>query len=368
MRWPEPRPANTTAGTGRSERMRHVLQWAAFTGTVLLFLSGCGTEPPADWVWWTSTDTQAVRTELAGWRQVFDASRTFSDTLRLNLSARLSAADSTSTTGDALYKFAHLIAVWTAPAESGHADEFRFGVTVDTMALHGESMDDTFCQVGYRDTLAGTKACFLYDSLWVVAYRPETLPDSSVIYRVAGSGMRGYETPQLASKTYDWAARREVFVHKLDSVTTYRVKKVSGFAAFVPNSQDAPGIDRLVLSMPGRADTFFYSPRTDGRGLYNLKPVDSLYTVQQGDPVSFLVTTSTPADTSTDKNRFFVGLGGTRWEITAGARSGTTTIAFADTGYQHIYVEVMPLSNLLYRDRNYKSTTWALPVWVKARP
>jgi hypothetical protein len=343
------------------------LQWAAVAGTVFLFLSGCGTEPPADWVWWTSADTQAVRTELAGWRQVFDANRTFTDTLRLNLSTRLSAADSTSTTGDALYKFAHLIAVWTVPAESGHADEFRFGVTVDTMALHGEPMDDTFCQVAYRDTLARTKAYFLYDSLWVVAYRPDTLPDSSVVYHVAGSGVRGYEIPQLAAKTHDWAARREVFLHKFDSIATYKVKKVSGFAAFVPSSQDAPGIDRLVLSQPGRADTFFYSPDTFGHGLYNLKPLDLLYTVQQDDPINLLVTTSTPIDTNTDKNRFFVGLGGARWEISAGARSGTTTIAFADTGYQHIYVEVMPLSNLLYRDRGYKSTIWALPVRVKVR-
>ncbi|MBM3322050.1 hypothetical protein FJY69_00985 [candidate division WOR-3 bacterium] len=332
-----------------------------------LLVAGCGTDAPADWQWWTAADSAAVRDTLAAWRGTLDAHEALSDTLRLNLSVRLTAADSTSASGDPLYKFARLLAVWSVPAESGHADEYRFGVTVDTMVLQGRPMTDTFCQVAYRDTLARTRTYFLYDSLWVVSFFPETLPDTSVVYRVAGVERRGFATSQTSSKTHDWAARREVFLPK-DSAGPYRVEKLTGFAVSVPTAQDAPGISRVVLNRPGQSDTFFYSPRRDGRGLYNLRPLDRLYTVHQDEQVDLVVTTSTPADTNVDRNRFFVGIEGRKLDITAGARQGAVTFAFSEPGYQHVYLQVLPLSNLFYRDAAFTGTTWALPVRVLPRP
>ncbi len=332
-----------------------------------LLVAGCGTEAPADWQWWTAADSAAVRDTLTAWRGVLNAYTALSDTLRLNLSVRLTAADSTSADGDTLYKFARLLAVWSVPAESGHVDEYRFGVTVDTMVLQGRPMTDTFCQVGYRDTLAETKAYFLYDSLWVVAFRPETLPDTSVVFRVAGVERRGFATPETSSKTHNWAARREVFLPK-DSAGPYRLERLTGFAAFVPTAQDAPSISQVVLNRPGQSDTFFYSPRRDGRGLYNLRLLDSLYTVHQNEPVDLIVTTSTPADTNVDRNRFFVGIEGRKLDITAGARRGAVSFSFSQPGYQHIYLQVLPLSNLLYRNTPFTNTTWALPVRVSPRP
>ncbi len=335
--------------------------------TLCLLMTHCGTEAPADWQWWSEVDSAAVRDTLAAWRGILDAYQALSDTLRLNLSVRLTAADSTSPNGAPLYKFAHLLAVWSVPAESGYALDYRFGVAVDTMVLQGRPMRDTFCQVACRDTLARTKTYFLYDSLWVVSFAPETLPDTSVVYRVVGTERRGFSTPETTAKTHDWAARREVFLPK-DSAGPYRVEKMTGFGVFVPAAQDAPSISRVVLNRPGQSDTFFYSPRRDGRGLYNLRSIDTLYTIHQDEQVDLVVTTSTPSDTNVDRNRFFLGIEGRKTDITAGARRGAATFRFSSTGCQHVYVQVLPMSNVLYRDAPFTSATWALPIRVLPRP
>jgi hypothetical protein len=332
----------------------------AFGCAVLLAVVGCGTEPPPDWQWWRSADTTGVRTELANWRGFFNANKALLNSVDVSLSVGLSAADSASTTGTTLYKFAHLISVQPAPAESGHADELHFGVAVDTIA-----MTDTFCQVGYRDTLDSTTARFRYDSLWVVTFRPDTQPDSSVVWRVMSSDLVGFASAQETAKTFDWSARRVVFLPKDSGAASYHVRRVTGFASFVPSSQDAPSIANVVLSRPGRVDTLFYSPRLDGRGLYNLRSIDSLYEIQPGELVDVTVNTSTPADTSVDRNRFFLSAGGTKVDITSGPRQGIGSFSLTDTGCQSVYLEVVPLSSLLYKDATYMSTIWAIPVRVR---
>ena len=326
----------------------------------LLAIVGCGTEPPADWQWWRSADTTGVRTELAGWRGPLDGNRALSGPVTLNLSLRLSAADSTSTSGMPLYKFAHLISVRPEPTESVHADEFHFGVAVDTIA-----MTDTFCQVDYWDSIPTARYRFSYDSLWAVTFRPDTQPDTTVIWRVASYQLVGDSIPRETTKTFDWAARRVVFMPKDSGAPTYHLRRFTGFAAFVPNSQDAPSITTIVLSRPGRVDTFFHSPRTDGRGLYNLWSTDSLCEVQSGERVDLTVSTGTPIDTTVDRNRFFLSSGSTRTDITTGALRGAGSFSLADTGYQSIYVEVVPLSSLAYKDAAHVSTTWAIPVRVR---
>jgi len=321
---------------------------------------GCGTEPPADWQWWRTADTAAVRTELAGWRGFLNGTRALSNPVGLNLSVGLSAADSSSTTGATKYKFAHLIAVQPAPAESIQADELHFGVAVDTI-----TMTDTFCQVDYWDTLKAAGCRFQYDSLWVVTFHPDTQPDSTVIWRVTSSDLVGFTSPQETVKTFDWAARRVVFLPKDSGAASYHVRRTTGFAAFVPSSVDAPTIASVVFSRPGHVDTFFYSPRLDGRGLYNLRSIDSLYEVRPDEQVDVSVNAGTPADTTVDKNRFFLSAGGAKSDITSGAKQGTGSFSLADTGFQNVYLEVVTASSLLYKEATHVSTVWAIPVRVR---
>lgn len=347
--------------------MRHNVALRAGVGLalgvmLLAILSGCGTEPPADWQWWTSADTAAVRDSLAQWRAFFNANQALFLPTELNLAAGLSAADSQSVTGDTRYKFAHLISVQPVPAESGHADDLQFGVAVDT-----SEMRDTFCQVGYRDTLARTTIKFRFDSLWAVSFHPETLPDSSVVWRVTAAEKLGYDVPRETTKTFDWQSRRVVFLPKDSAVAVYRVKRITGFAAFVPGSADAPGIVSVALARPGRLDTLFYAPRSDGRGLYNLRGLDQLVEISPGEVVEVAVNTSTPADTTIDRNRFFLSAGGSKTDITAGARLGAGSFSLADTGLHNVYVEVIPQSSLLYKDAAHVSTIWAIPLRVRTQ-
>jgi len=156
-----------------------------------------------------------------------------------------------------------------------------------------------------------------------------------------------------------------VFLPKDSGAATYHLRRLTGFASFVPGAQDAPSIASVVLSKPGRVDTLFYSPRLDGRGLYNLRSVDSLYQVQAGERVDITVSTSTPTDTTVDRNRFFLLVGGSLLDITSGAKSGAGSFQLADTGLRTVYVEVVPQSSLFYRDAAHKSTVWAIPVQVR---
>ena len=213
---------------------------AGAAALLLLAIVGCGTEPPPNWQWWRSADTAGVRTELADWRGFLNADKALANPVGVNLSVKLSAADSSSTTGATKYKFAHLISVQPASAESIQADELHFGVAVDTTA-----MTDTFCQVDYWDSLKTDSCRFAYDSLWVVTFHPDTQPDSTVIWRVTSSDLVGFPSAQETVKTFDWAARRVVFLPKDSGGAVYRVRRVTGFAAFVPRA--LPGSLRLPL-------------------------------------------------------------------------------------------------------------------------
>jgi len=356
-----PRPDRTAhSSNNRAVRWPALAALAVLLATGLLLSAGCGTEPPANWQWWTSEDSAAVRAQLEPWRGVFDARKALADTFRLNLNVRLTGADTVSADGATLYKFGHLLAMWVEEPAEGHRDEFHFGVTVDTVA-----MTDTFCEVWYRDTLAAGRVHFSYDSLWVVTFRPDTQPDSTVRWRPQTIDKLGFDAPQDTVKTFDWATRRVVFLPKSDS--GYRITKLTGFASFVPNAEDAPGVSYAVLSRPGVTDTFFYTPRPDGRAIYNLKPLGSMYTVRVGEALTLGVTARTPSDTGQDKNRFFMTVEGRRSDITFNAMNGAAVFSFATPGYTHIYIELVPNSNILYKNSAYTSTIWAIPVRVEAQ-
>jgi hypothetical protein len=336
---------------------------------LLALLAGCGTEPPPDWQWWTSADSAAVLTEVGHWQGSLDARQALSDTLRLNLSMGISFADSSSPTGETLYKFKRLLSVWADQEERGHSDGLLFGVAADT-----EAMNDSFCQVQYCDTIDSTLLHFRYDSLWVIGYRPDTLIDTSppvettIVFRASSTEERGFATPQELTKTYDWSGWRVLHLPKTDSLTEYRLQKFTGASVIAPNAEDAPSIRRVTLTQPGRIDTFFYTPREspDLRGLYNLRTLGELYTVQQGADLG--VGVSVAGDSAVERERCFVGVAGRKYDITSGAKAGSGTVSFPDTGLVHLYVQAVSLSGIGYTRSQYKTVYWAIPIRVTPRP
>lgn len=336
----------------------------------LLLLAGCGDTPPADWQWWTSADTAAVKAELVRWQGPLDARLALADTLRLNTSLPLLFTDSSSATGETLYKFKHVIDAWPAIDSRGHGEGYLFSRTNDTTV-----MTDTFCQVNYVDTVMATALNFRYDSLWVVGFRPDTAvdtsktpPETTVVFRASYTEARGFDSPQTIAKSYDWSARRVLHLDKDSAVTSYVTSRLTGCAMLVPTAQDAPSITWVAFERPGRSDTFFYSARQapDLRGLYNLRPVDSLYVIGQNEALDVTVVTS--GDSAAERERFFVGANGHKVEITQTAKLGRGTISFADTGYQHVYVQAISASGLSYTTSTYKTTYWAIPLRVAPRP
>lgn len=327
---------------------------------------GCDSGGQPSWPWWTARDSAAVRSAIASWHGVLAAWPMLADTLRLNLSVGLTYEDSVSTTGDTLYKLAHILRAWFEPTDSVHAEVLQFGVTADTVAMR-----DTFCEVAYRDSMAACRINVGYDSIWVVGYRPDTLidttrtpPETTVTFRASISELRGFAEPQVEMRLHSWSGFRKLFL-KRTTDTTYVLRKLTGFRVATPTAEEAPSVTRVVLRRPGKQDTLFYAPRKDGRGLYNLRPVDSLYALRVGEVLGVEVAVSTPSDTISLKNRFYLTVSGRRADITANARQGIGSASFSGVGYEHLYLEVVPTTALVYPNRSYTSTVWAIPVVVQ---
>jgi hypothetical protein len=348
----------------------------ALAAAAVLLFAGCGTEAPADWQWWTSADTAAVQVEVARWQGTLDLRPALTDTLRLNLSLPLTFADSSSPTGETLYKFKRLFAVWTDVDTTGHSDGYLFSRTNDTLPESDtlSALNDTFCQVSFCDTVTGTMLYFRYDSLWVVGYRPDTTvdttrtpPETTIVFHASYTDARGFAEPQVLSRPYDWTARRLLHLDKTPDVAEYTLKRFTGSATLVPTAQDAPSITWATFARPGRIDTFFYTARQapDLRGLYNERSVDSLYTIGQGEQVE--VTFVTGGDSTADRERFYVTVNGTKTDVTVGPKRGAGTVSLADTGYQHIYVQAVSLSGISTTAGTYKTNCWAIPVRVTPR-
>lgn len=336
----------------------------------LLIFSKCGRTTPPRWPWWTAEDTMAVENALKPWRGFLNFFELIQDTYRVDLHLGLTYQDSSSRTGDTIYKIAHLLRAWIVPIDSIHVNVYQFGVTVDTI-----SMTDTFCQVIYRDSMSSCQFHFEFDSLWVVGFRPDTIvdttktpPETTIVQRVSYVEKRGFPTERQGVKSYGWAANRWVFLHRdtVPETLYYYLVKVSGGYTNIPTAEESPQISMVILGKPGRVDTIYYPPRLDGKGLTNLKHLDSLYEMRVDEDIDVTVVTSSPQDTVADKNRFFLTTGGWKQDITVEAKRGVGRVRFSnsDTGYQHIYIEVIPYSNLLYLGAEYKGCAWAIPVRV----
>ncbi len=335
-------------------------------GMALLFGVGCDQESQS-WPWWTAGDSAAVAAELGQWREMLNANQVLTGDLTCGWNSPLTYGDTTSETGDTVYKFAHLLSVRFEPTDSIHENEYLFGVTADSVA-----MTDTFCAVTYRDSMGSCLVHFEYDSLWIVGFRPETTvveslvpPETTIVQRMSYQELRGFDSPQRETKSYGWSAFRKLFLRKDDSA--YVLAKTTGFGVYTPTAEDAPSFSSqsgVILSRPGRADTICYTAKPSGRNIYNLVSIDSLYALDVGEEVRLEVTATTPEDSVVDKNRFFVGIEGVKTEITVNARHGDGTISFTQAGRHHIYIEILPLSNLLYPRTGYAGTIWAIPVQV----
>ncbi len=339
-----------------------------------ILLTQCGRVPPPKWPWWTREDSTAVRQALEQWHGYLDPRRAWSDTFRFDLVTGLNYVDSSSRTGDTIYKIAHLIRAWVEPGENLRSDTFldiyQFGVTVDTVV-----MNDTFCQVIYRDSFNSSRLQLEFDTLWVVGFRPDTIidttkspPETTIVQRVNYVEKRGFPERQYTFKEFCWSANRWLFLRRdtMPETCYYSLVKISGGFSLIPRAEDAPQITRVILSKPGRVDTIYYSPRNDGKGLTNLKSLDSLYTIRSGEDVGILIATSTPSDTIADRNRIFVTVKGRTTDVTTSAKGGSGVVHFADadTGYQHIYIQVLPATNILYPKSDFTGTFWAIPVRV----
>ncbi|MFO7676142.1 MAG: hypothetical protein R6X12_07510 [bacterium] len=332
------------------------------TGFVLL-AGGCSADLPR-WPWWSAADSAAVRSALADWRDYLDAGRNFEGTVASGpgWSSRLVGADSLSATGDTLYKLRRIVAVSYEATDSGHADVLEFGPSVDTI-----EMSDTFCFVSWYDSMAGCRLVVGYDSLWVVGYRPDTTiqgepPETLVTWRASYSAGRGFDAPRQATKPHAWKAFRGLHLPKEPGVTSYHLERLTGVEVTVPGGEDAPDVAHVILYRPGRSDTFFDRPRADGRGLMNLRALDSLHTFEPGEEVRVVVGLR-----SADAALFFAGVGGEWRDITAGATTGDGTVAFRDTGYQHVNIQVLPVGRLFYPEAGHAANVWAIPVRVVGR-
>lgn len=334
------------------------------------FVVNCGKVSPPQWPWWTSEDSSSVRRELEKWQDYLSVARAWKDTFWLDFNAGLNYSDSSSRSGDTLYKIAHLIRIWVEPGMDFRKDIYQFGVTVDTVV-----MSDTFCQVIFRDSFSSGIMHIEFDTLWIIGFRPDTIidttktpPETTVVYKVSSVEKRDFPVTHCETKEFNWISNRWLYLRRLASGDTfsYTARKISGGYAFIPSSEEAPQISRVVLRKPGRVDTIYFAPRSDGKGLTNLKPMDSLYSIHPNEEVTVSIYTTTPQDTVVDRNRFFVTVRGYTTDVTAGPKIGQGTVRFSsmDTGYQHIFIEVLPTSNLLYPHATFTATIWAIPIRI----
>jgi len=344
---------------------------------IVLMISSCGTEAPAPWPWWTKDDTTAVNNELTAWQDTFNGynfirGQNGSLNYPININIPIFGSDTISQTGVDFVKIAHLTGFNNVLSDSVHFNEYTFGVKNDT--IPGDSWPrDTFCYVTYKDSTVNCIGVLQFDTTWTVKFYPDTTidttqapPETIITYKVDTIYKTGFSSTQEEQDTYSFATMRKLELKKEIGQLKYNLKYLTGFGMYVPNTTVAPTISYIILTKPGRSDTFRYSPRTDGKGIYNLKHKDSVYTLAPNESVNVHVV----IPTSTDSNYFFVGLGNpfitNKSHISTSGHSGVTQIAFANQGLAHLFVEVIPASAIFYPyTAQWKSATWAIPIRIK---
>lgn len=346
----------------------------------VIMLASCGNEAPPAWPWWTNADSTAVKQELTAWRDTFNnyhflvGQNNAHLTYSMDVNVPIVGTDTLSRTGDSVVKIAHFLGSYATLGDSIHIDDLLFGRKNDSTQTK-----DTFCFVTYKDTSQNCIGILLFDSLWTIKFYPDTTVettatptdttvDTTITYRVNSINKTGFSSTNEEQNTYHFTAMRKLELKKDSAATIYRMKYWTGFGMYVPNSTTAPAITNIIMTGAGRCDTFYYGARLDHKGIYNLKSMDSTYTVSVGESITVNVSTSTPTDTLSDWNYFFISDGSpyvsTKRNITSGRKIGTGGLKFTHSGLNHLYIEVIPASTLFYPYAPWTSTTWAIPIRV----
>jgi hypothetical protein len=339
-----------------------------------IILSSCGNEAPPAWPWWTSHDSSAVKQELARWRDTINGYHYLQGqgatpiNLPLELNVPLVSTDTISHNGISIMKIAHFLGFNYILGDSTHIDDLLFEVKNDSIQTK-----DTFCFVTYSDSTQNCIGVFQYDSIWRIKFQiasiDTTITPWDTSWRVDSITKTGFTTPFEEQDTIQhFTIMRKLELKKDSAATIYRMKYLTGCGTYVPNSTNAPAISNVVLTKPGKSDTFYYGARQDHKGIYNPKIRDSLYKAVAGVPITVTVNTTTPTDTTTDRNYYFVSCGSpyvsTKQNITYGPKIGQGIITFTQIGINHLYIEVIPASTLFYPFAQWKSTTWSIPINV----
>jgi hypothetical protein len=364
-----------------------------------IMISSCSQKESSTWPWWTSADSIAVMSELTLWRDTLNGFHYLSGQNNaslyypLDVVVPLVSSDTISSTGDSLVKIGHFLdSSYITLGDRSHFDDLLFEVKNDTIETR-----DTFCFVTYKDSTQNCICVLHYDSLWTVKFYQDTLLDTigpiidTIIDTIPPQPDTTFDTTGYLCDTtfiypldtiiktgsssvlkkeihYSLASSRKLELKKDTVATVYHLANLTGFGTYIPNSTDAPTISNVILTKTMRIDTFFYGARLDRKGIYNPKSLDSLYTIAKNETITVKITTSTPSDTVTDRNYFFVSCGlpyvTSKHHITISPIIGYGKVAFSQSGLNHLYVEVIPASALFYPYAQWKSTTWAIPVRV----
>ncbi len=324
--------------------------------------------------WWTSADSIAVYQELSAWQdslngyhflQGLNNVRLLRQIDPLGISVPLTHSDTISSNGKTINKIAHFLSSYDVLGDKSHIDSLDFNTI---------RMNDTFCFVTYQDITRNTIGILKYDSLWTVKFKINSV-DTNVTppettWSVDSIIKTGFTTYEEDERLYPLNITRYLELKKDKAVTHYQLKYLTGWGLHIPDLTSSPVISNVVLSQPGRTDTFYDGSRSDCKGIYNLKSKDSLCSVNIGESLNVYITTTTPADTLTDRNYFFISCGipyvSTKYNVTKSARIGEKKVVFTHAGLNHLYIEVIPASVLFYPFSQWKSTTWAIPIRVKS--
>ena len=334
---------------------------------VLLVLAACHDSTPGAWPWWTDKDRAAVTSELNTWRDS-TTTRFFVEggVEALTDSVGLIARDSTSPTGDSMIKVRRLSGFGLMPADMTTRDSLLFGVTDDSVT-NDTAFGDTFCQVTAIDSAASSYGLTSIRDYWVVKYHPEstvTPAETTVVYKLdslAPPPRLVAESTQM-QKVVPLQTWRYLYLRKHGA--DYHLRRMTGFSLYLPSTIDAPSLKWLSLGYRGAVDTFKLYAQANHLGIYNLLDCDSLYTVKRGESLALFISNDAPT-LAGDQYYFLARINGRRILLDKGTVMGATrNVAFDQVGLNHLVLEVIPQSNLLYPGRDFAVAIWSLPIRV----
>lgn len=358
----------------RNHRLHRFPRFVPVLGLAILgvlLVPGCHRKTSS--VWPTDRDRTEVSDELTVWRDSI-STRQFleSEVDSLPDSTTVISRDSVSLTGDSLIKIVRLLGFGVWADGAARRDSLSFGVTVDSLQSD-TSPRDTFCRVIARDSTNVGIGVLQCDRYWVIKYRPDTTVDTlahpplmAITWRLDSLAPRPVlhqDTVAEFEKPMTWLVDRYLDLRKENTKPLYDLRRMTGYSLYLPNTTDAPNVLFLALTNQGNADTFRLSATANLHGVYNLYEPDSAYTVRKGEPVNLTVQTDKPNLTG-DKYYFLARIEGQRVLLGTDTVSASNPITFNTVGLQHLLVEVVPQSNLLYPRTDFAFTVWSLPVRV----